>query len=81
MTSGRPASGSPIDDSIEGRRENIRDWYSCDDYVDWMGLSWFLPADDVRQKTPSQRELADEVLDFASFKNKPVMIAETAPLG
>ncbi len=75
------ASGSPIDDVIEGRRENIRDWYPGDDYVDWMGLSWFLPADEVRQNAPSQRELTDEVINFARLKTKPVMIAEAAPQG
>jgi len=75
------ASASPIDDIIEGRRENIEDWYPGDDYVDWMGLSWFLPADQRRGDAPTQRELADEVLDFARLKNKPVMISEAAPQG
>ena len=73
------ASASPIDDIIDGRRENIRDWYPGDDYVDWMGLSWFLPPDEMPVNVATQRQLADELLGFARAKNKPVMIAESTP--
>ncbi len=75
------ASASPVDDIIDGEREEIRDWYPGDGYVDWMGLSWFLPADETRQGAPSQRELASEVVEFARSRGKPVMIAESAPQG
>nr|WAB55569.1 beta-1,3-xylanase [synthetic construct] len=39
-------------------------WYPGDDYVDWVGLSYFAPA---------------EVLAFARLHNKPVMISEATP--
>ena len=74
---------SPTDDSIEGGRENIRDWYPGDDYVDWMGISWFLKPDHVGEKSnfPStQNDLADEMIIFAREKNKAVMVAESAPV-
>ena len=37
------ASASPLDDLNEGQHEDIGDWYPGDDYVDWIGMSWFLP--------------------------------------
>lgn len=69
------ASTSPIDDIIEGRQENILDWWPGDDLVDWLGLSWFLSGH------PEQQRLANEVLALARLKNKPVMIAEASPQG
>jgi len=75
------ASASPVDDIIDGHHEDIRGWYPGDDYVDWMGLSWFLPPDKMPANVATQRQLADEVLNFAREKNKPVMIAEAAPQG
>ncbi len=75
------ASTSPIDDVIDGQHEDITDWYPGDDYVDWMGMSWFLPPDDMKSGVPSQRVLADELVNFARAKKKPVMIAESAPQG
>ncbi len=77
------SSTSPTDDSIEGRRENIRDWYPGDEYVDWMAISWFLAPDYIGEKSnfPStQNGLADEMLVFAREKNKAVMVAESAPV-
>jgi hypothetical protein len=73
------ASASPIDDLIEGRHERIEDWYPGDEFVDWMGISWFLPPDEKPHQVATQRELADEVLNFARARQKPVMIAESAP--
>jgi hypothetical protein len=73
------ACTSPIDDIIEGYHENIEAWYPGDDYVDWMGLSWFLPPDEMPQKFATQRQLANELASFARKKSKPVMIAESAP--
>lgn len=75
------ASASPIDDIIDGHHEDIRDWYPGDDYVDWMGLSWFLAPDEKLADVATQRQLADELVRFAREKNKPVMIAESAPQG
>jgi hypothetical protein len=75
------ASASPIDDVIDAGQERIEDWYPGDDYVDWMGLSWFLRADESPQQAITQRQLADEVLGFARARGKPVMIAESAPQG
>lgn len=81
-------SASPIDDVIDQRRENIEDWYPGDDYVDWVGTSWFLLADEVpeaartEQFTPhSHRELTDELIAFARERDKPVFVAELSPQG
>ena len=75
------ASASPMDDVIDAGHERIEDWYPGDDYVDWMGLSWFLRADESPQQAITQRQLADEVLALARARDKPVMIAESAPQG
>ncbi len=75
------ASAAPVDDLIDGRREDIREWYPGDDYVDWMGLSWFLPAARQIGAAPTQQELAREVVEFARARGKPVMITEAAPQG
>jgi hypothetical protein len=76
---------SPVDDIIDGRHEDIADWYPGDDVVDWVGLSLFLaPNFQPRAEAgdvPSQRQLMDEVLDFARAHAKPVMVAESAPQG
>lgn len=75
------ASASPIDEVIDGEHEDITRWYPGDAYVDWMGLSWFLSPDNVKPGVASQRDLADEVVEFARLKQKPLMIAESAPQG
>ena len=75
------ASASPVDDVIEGYSENIQAWYPGDGYVDWVGLSWFLLADERPKPVLTQRQLANEVMHFARVKNKPVMIAESTPQG
>lgn len=80
------ASASPVDDVLDGgRHDKIRDWYPGGDYVDWVGLSWFLtPAEAPRVgniRPPTQLQLADEVLALARREHKPVMIAEAAPQG
>lgn len=82
-------SASPMDDLIEGgRREEVGGWYPGDAYVDWVGLSWFLPPDarpgvpaSLKLGVPTQRMLADELVRFARDHRKPVMIAESAPQG
>ena len=75
------ASASPIDDIIELKRENISKWYPGDNYVDWVGFSWFLPPDKSVKGAATQRQLANEVIQFARSKRKPVMIAEASPQG
>ena len=77
------ASASPTDDSIEGAHEDITEWYPGDEYVDWMGLSWFLRPDYVGPKAATQvtqNQLADELVQFARARSKPVVIAESTPL-
>lgn len=64
------------------QKPDISLWYPGDDYVDFVGLSWFLPANmKYHGKTPTQKELAEEVLAFARLHNKPVMISEASPQG
>ncbi|CAM2064273.1 PKD domain-containing protein [Sulfidibacter corallicola] len=78
------SSASPIDDVIEGTFENIGDWYPGDDYVDWVGMSWFLLPEElppVGGSPATQRQLADDVLDFARSHQKAVMIAESTAQG
>ena len=78
------AGASTTDDIIDGGHEDITRYYPGDDYVDWMGFSWFMaPHETVevdagyRPVTPLQ--LAEEVLDYARQRGKPVMIAEASP--
>lgn len=67
---------SPINVILRnGRPPDISRWYPGDEYVDWIGLSWFLSGD------PMQHKLADDVLNFAREHGKRVMIAEATPQG
>ncbi|GAA4271212.1 hypothetical protein GCM10022258_05050 [Aquimarina gracilis] len=83
------SSSSPIDDVLdiqfgEGNFGDIESWYPGDDYVDWMGLSWFVTPDEttsVLPGIPTQRQKANEVVNFARSKNKPVYIAESTVQG
>lgn len=76
---------SPIDDILDGGQEDISAYYPGDDYVDWIGMSWFLRPNEnptVGNFIPSnQLALANELVDFAESKGKPVMIAESSPQG
>lgn len=79
-------SASIADDLIEGRHEDITDWYPGSNYVDWMGVSWFsVPTEaasvDGAYRAKLPLELANEVLDFARSEGKPILIAEAAPQG
>lgn len=82
-------SASPADDAIEGAFESdIGRWYPGDDYVDWVGLSWFLLIDEsgqhpsiAKDQMATQRQLADQILDFSRARGKPVFLAESAPQG
>ncbi len=79
------ASAAGVDEIIDGRHEDISVWYPGDEYVDWLGLSWFMhpdeqsivPQADFTPLTPGQ--LSDEVVQLARGKGKPVMIAEASP--
>ena len=78
------SGAAPIDDAIEKKHEDISDWYPGDNYVDWVGLSWFIEGDekqsvDFDYSVPTARQLADEVVSFARERGKPVMIAEASP--
>lgn len=80
------ASASILDDLIEQKHEDITSWYPGDDYVDWMGFSWFsLPeaAPTVPGSYQPKRpiDLVNEVTDFARQRGKPVLVAESAPQG
>ncbi|MFH1062759.1 MAG: glycosyl hydrolase [Candidatus Omnitrophota bacterium] len=50
---------------------NLDLWYPGKDYVDWVGISYF--AQDPKAM--------EHVVNFARKENKPVMIAESTPLG
>ena len=78
------ASASPLDDILDGEREDISAWYPGDDYVDWLAFSWFLHPDEAPTtgaRPPTARQLAQEVLTLAETSGKPVMVAEAAPQG
>ncbi len=51
---------------------NIAQWYPGDQYVDWIGLSYFAPQD------CNAREVR-KTADFAVAHNKPLMINESTP--
>ncbi len=55
----------------------LESWYPGDEYVDWVGISWFA-WEHTYQKSMS-RIRRDEVKDFARDHSKPLMIAEAAP--
>lgn len=74
------ASASPVDDLVDGYKEDIMRYYPGDQYVDWMAISWFLPPT-VGPEGSSQQELADEMANIARQKGKPLMIAESANQG
>jgi hypothetical protein len=75
---------SPIDDNIDGGRENLGAYYPGDNYVDWVGMSWFLLPNELattRSTISTQLVLGNELVAFARTHGKPVMIAESAPQG
>ncbi len=47
------------------------DWYPGDEFVDWVGLSYFSPFNEDGMK---------RVVDLAHSLNKPIMIAEATPI-
>ncbi|MEL6535349.1 MAG: glycosyl hydrolase [Bacteroidota bacterium] len=76
---------SPVDDILDGGHEPLDPYYPGDEYVDWVGLSWFLQAHEKptngRNNPATQIELAKELIDFARAHGKPVMVCESAPQG
>ena len=68
------AATSPVNDIIRGGHENIADWYPGDQYVDYLGYSWFL-------NVPNQFSQTDELLNLARAHHKPVMVCESTPQG
>lgn len=56
------------------KKKNILDWYPGDEFVDWMGYSWFLTSKE-------QVDLTDKLLALARERGKPVMVCEAAPQG
>ena len=78
------AGTAVVDEVIDRRHEDITQWYPGDDYVDWMGFSWFMNPDETIQVKSSYDpgtvlELTEELLAFARERKKPVMIAEASP--
>jgi hypothetical protein len=55
----------------------IAAWYPGDNYVDWIGVSWF--AWSASHENKAAEVSRSRVLDFARRHEKPVMIAESAP--
>ena len=51
---------------------NPKAWYPGDEYVDWIGLSYFTPQDCKFSKI-------ENILSLAREKQKPVFIAEASP--
>ncbi|GLS28050.1 di-heme oxidoredictase family protein [Marinibactrum halimedae] len=52
--------------------QGIEEWYPGDQYVDWMGLSYFTPQD-------CNNGALSPMVSLARSRNKPLMIAESAP--
>ncbi len=79
------SSTAGVDEIIDGRHEDLSQWYPGDDYVDWMALSWFMNPDEAAVEKPegfdpmTPGELANELVEFARERGKPVMIAEASP--
>ena len=89
------ASGGPnVTDRAQAIQDHYSDWYPGNDYVDWVGISFFYgarydeyPWSCTWESRPgtvvnvSPRTLQDALADFARRHGKPLMIAESAPQG
>lgn len=53
------------------------DWYPGDDFVDWIGISWFAYASAADANAAVNAR--QNVVNFAQAHGKPLMIAEAAP--
>jgi len=58
------------------QERDISEWYPGDDYVDWIGLSFFQVTDEGYHTGPNR----DNVIRVAQRKNKPVMIGEASAI-
>ncbi|RBP51182.1 glycosyl hydrolase [Arenicella xantha] len=56
--------------------QDILAWYPGDEYVDWIGLSFFQVTDEGFHTGPNR----ERVLEVARQKNKPVMIGEASAI-
>ena len=66
-----------VENYLTNSTVSLEDWYPGDEYVDWVGISWFAWDHKFQEDTASIRR--DEAVVFAKEHNKPVMIAEAAP--
>jgi len=78
------AGAAAVDEIIDQGHEDITRWYPGDDYVDWMGFSWFMQPNETNDVPSGHQpatplELTNELLAFARQRGKPVMIAEASP--
>jgi hypothetical protein len=80
------SAASPLTDLDGYRAGELAEWYPGDEYVDWVGISYFLHLDEkprvATEHEPRQPyRIIEEVLRFARLHGKPVMIAEASPQG
>lgn len=66
-----------VENYLANPSRTLEDWYPGDEYVDWVGISWFAWDHKFQETAASIRR--DEAVAFAKEHNKPVMIAEAAP--
>lgn len=88
-------SGGPDAPDVDAAiRAHYEAWYPGDDFVDWVGISFFSGAnyldyqwscvDETKPWTvpdTSPRRLQDALADFGRDHEKPVLVAEWAPQG
>ncbi len=80
------SAASPLTDLDGYRAGELGGWYPGDEYVDWVGISYFLHLDEkprvATEHEPRQPyRIIEEILRFAREHGKPVMIAEASPQG
>lgn len=70
--------------STGGAQDYIVDWYPGDEYVDWLGRSWFMPPDqepgvEPGFDVPTPGHFGDDILELARQAGNPMLIAEAEP--
>ncbi|NBI29670.1 carbohydrate-binding protein [Chengkuizengella marina] len=60
-----------------GNDRQLIEWYPGDEYVDWVGVSWFPGWDDANKEAAIVRR--EEMAQIAIEHGKPLMIGESAP--
>ena len=58
------------------QERDILEWYPGDEYVDWIGLSYFQVTDEGYHSSTNRAR----VIDIAERKGKPVMIGEASAI-